>query len=166
MSSKFLLTACIPLTTYAASITVGFSPSNEEPSAESVVLSAINEAKKSLRMAAYSFTSKPVAAALVKAHNRGVDVQVVLDKSQRKETYTGATYLANEGIPVRINSNYAIMHNKFIVVDGVSVETGSFNYTRAAAEKNAENVVYLKDVPEIAKRYSVEWERLWDEAAQ
>ena len=128
------------------------------------MLSAINDAQKTLRMAAYSFTSKPIAAALVKAHNRGVDVQVVMDKSQRKGTYTGATYLANEGIVVRINSQYAIMHNKFIVVDGVSVETGSFNYTRAAAEKNAENVVYLKDVPGIAAKYSVEWERLWSEA--
>ena len=88
----------------------------------------------------------------------------LINRSQRKETYTGTTYLANEGIPVRIDSNYAIMHNKFIVVDDVSVETGSFNYTRAAAEKNAENVVYLKDVPVIADKYKTEWQRLWDES--
>lgn len=149
---------------YASTVLVGFSPAGAGPSAESVVLAAIGGAKQSIRMAAYSFTSKPIAGALVAAHRKGVDVQVVLDRSQRKEIYTGATYLANEGIPVRINGQYAIMHNKFMVIDGISVETGSFNYTSAAAQKNAENVFYIEDAPEIAITYGKEWERLWAEA--
>lgn len=41
-------------------------------------------------------------------------------------------YLARQGVPVRIDSRYAIMHNKFMVIDGVTVQTGSFNYTRSA----------------------------------
>ncbi len=144
----------------AADVEAGFSPGD----AESLVLRAIGEASKTIRMAAYSFTSKPIAVALVKAHNRGVDVQVVLDRSQKKERYTGATFLTNEGILVRINSNYSIMHNKFLVIDGKTVQTGSFNYTRSAAEKNAENVVLINDDMKTAKQYETEWQRLWSES--
>jgi hypothetical protein len=59
----------------------------------------------------------------------GIDVEVVVDKSQATARYTAATYLANQGVPVRVDYRYAIMHDKFIVVDGETVEEGSFNYT-------------------------------------
>lgn len=156
------LSLALPL--YAGVVIVGFSPPSETASAESVVLQAIADAKKSLRVAAYSFTSKTIAGALVEAKNRGVDVQVVMDKSQRTGKYSSATFLANQGVPVRINSRYAIMHNKFIVVDEMSVQTGSFNYTLAAANRNAENVIYLKNTKELAKVYSNEWQKLWKES--
>jgi phosphatidylserine/phosphatidylglycerophosphate/cardiolipin synthase-like enzyme len=93
-----------------------------------------------------------------------VDVQVVVDKSQQGERYTSATFLANMGIPVRVDTRYAIMHNKFIVVDDQSVQTGSFNYTSSAAQRNAENVVVLTGMPQIASSYTREWGRLWDES--
>jgi phosphatidylserine/phosphatidylglycerophosphate/cardiolipin synthase-like enzyme len=93
---------------------VGFSPSG---SAHELVIRAIQNARHSIRVAAYSFTSKEVALALVDAHRGGVDVRVLLDDSQSPSCYTGATFLANSGIPTRINSRYAIMHNKFLVID-------------------------------------------------
>jgi phosphatidylserine/phosphatidylglycerophosphate/cardiolipin synthase-like enzyme len=115
-------------------------------------------------MAAYSFTSKDVARALVDANRRGVDVRVVLDDSQKSERYTGATFLANTGIPTRTSSRYAIMHNKFLVIDGEHVQTGSFNYTISAQQRNAENVIVLWNQPAIAAAYGREWQRLWREA--
>jgi len=124
----------------------------------------INAARQSIIVAAYSFTSKPIAKALVDAHKRGVRVQVVLDKSQRTERYSSATFLSNMGIPVRIDSRYAIMHNKFMVIDGKTVETGSFNYTSSAARRNAENVIVLRDNPRAAQVYAQQWQRLWDES--
>jgi phosphatidylserine/phosphatidylglycerophosphate/cardiolipin synthase-like enzyme len=78
-------------------------------------------------------------------------VQAVLDKSNATAKYSSATFLANMGVPTRIDYEYAIMHNKFMVIDGVTVETGSFNYTKAAEEKNAENVIILRDCPDVAK---------------
>ncbi len=151
----------------ATDVVVGFSPAGQAISAEKVVLDAIRESKKSIHLAAYSFTSKPIAQALVEAHKRGVEVRAVLDKSnapRKKQRYSGAQFLANMGVPTRINSRYAIMHNKFMVIDGRAVQTGSFNYTNAAAHNNAENVVYLRDVLGIAERYEHEWQRLWQEA--
>jgi phosphatidylserine/phosphatidylglycerophosphate/cardiolipin synthase-like enzyme len=119
---------------------VGFSPSGN---AHELVIRAIHGARHSIRMAAYSFTSKDVAHALVEAHRSGVDVRVVLDDSQKSERYTGATFLANSGIATRTNSRYSIMHHKFLVIDRKHVQTGSFNYTMSARERNAENVIVL-----------------------
>lgn len=140
-------------------LAIDFSPGT----AERTVIETIMSAKKSVHVAAYSFTSKNVAEALVKVHRRGVEVFVVLDKSQETEKYTVATFLKNYEIPYRINSRYAIMHNKFIVVDARIVETGSFNFTSAAAKRNAENVLVIQD-DEAASTYLKEWNRLWDES--
>jgi len=140
---------------------VGFSPSGN---AHELVIRAIQNARHSIRVAAYSFTSKEVARALVDAHKRGVDVRAVLDDSQKSERYTGATFLANSGIPTRTSSRYAIMHNKFLVIDDRHVQTGSFNYTMSAQQRNAENVIVLWNQPGIANAYAREWQRLWTEA--
>eukprot|EP00659_Diplonema_papillatum_P003092 gene3092-4854_t len=114
--------------------------------------------------AAYSFTSKPIALALVNAKKRGVNVMVVADKKGNTAKYSAVTFLANEGVPVRLNGNYAIMHNKYIVIDGRDVETGSFNYTQAAAKSNAENALLLRGVPELAISYANNFNKLWAEA--
>jgi phosphatidylserine/phosphatidylglycerophosphate/cardiolipin synthase-like enzyme len=114
---------------------------------------------------AYSFTSKPISLALLDAHKRGIDVRVVVDKLNATARYTLATFLANQGVPVRVDYRYAIMHDKFIVVDGQEVETGSFNYTAGAEDRNAENVLVLHD-PAMAQHYGREWERLWGESGE
>ena len=149
----------IPL---SGQVEIGFSP---DGGAEALVIRAIGSAQKEILVAAYSFTSKPIAQALLTAHKRGVQVRAVLDKSQRSERYSAATFLANQGISVRIDQKHAIQHNKYLVIDGHSVELGSFNYSRAAAERNAENVMVIWNQPEIARRYREDWERLWDKAA-
>jgi phosphatidylserine/phosphatidylglycerophosphate/cardiolipin synthase-like enzyme len=76
------------------------------------------------------------------------------------------TFLANQGIPVRLNSHYAIMHNKYMVIDGQSVQTGSFNYTAGANKRNAENVILLKDVPDMANKYLTDFEKLYSEGKE
>lgn len=138
---------------------VAFSPN---AGATELVVKVIDAARQSIRLAAYSFTSKPIAEALVAAHKRGVDVQVVVDKSQKTERYTSATFLANMGIPVRVDAMHAIMHNKFIVVDGQHVENGSFNFTSAAEARNAENALVNWNSPKLAAIYTDNWRLHWD----
>ena len=144
-----------------ASFDVGFSP---EGTGLNLVLQGINSAKKSIHVAAYSFTSKPIAEALLQASKRGVSVQVVADQKSNSGKYSAVTYLANSGVPVRMDGNYPIFHHKFMVIDGVTLETGSFNYSSAAAKSNAENVLLLTNVPAIASTYDKEWTKLWNEA--
>ena len=143
-----------------AAYDIGFSPGG---TSLEVVLKGIRSAKTSIDVASYSFTSKPIATALLDAHKRGVKVQVVADR-KANQRYSAVTFLANEGVPVRLNSHYAIHHHKFMVIDGENLETGSFNFTAAATNKNAENVLLLWHLKPLAETYRQEWQRLWDES--
>lgn len=144
-------------------VEVGFTPPVNGRSSLDVVLDGINHTQTQVLVAAYSFTSKPIAEALVNAKARGVEVHVVADAKANDAHYSAVTFLANHGVPVRLNDRYAIMHNKFMVLDGRNVETGSFNYTQAAAKSNAENAILMLDVPDIASKYAADFRKLWDE---
>ena len=122
-----------------------------------LIVNAIAGAKTSILVQAYSFTSAPIAKALVDAQKRGVRVQVILDKSQRTEQYSSADFLANQGVPTMIDANHAISHNKVMVIDGEIVITGSFNVTKAAQEKNAENMLIIHDKG-LAAQYTQNWQ--------
>lgn len=101
--------------------------------------------------------SAPIAKALTDNRKRGVDVAVVLDKSQLTEKYSSADFLAHAGIKTLIDSQHNIQHNKVIIVDGKTVITGSFNFTKSAEERNAENLLVIHD-KELAARYLANWE--------
>lgn len=154
------LTAGKPVAVQSAGeLEVAFSPNG---GCTDLVIRVIHSAKTSIRVLAYSFTSAPIAKALVEAHKRGVDVQVVVDKSQKSKRYTSATFIANASIPIRIDSKHAIAHNKVIIVDGHTVQQGSFNYTKAAEERNGENVLVNWTNPKLAEVYLKDWQRHWD----
>jgi len=122
------------------------------------VVSTISQAKSEILVQAYSFTSAPIAKALVEAHKRGVHVQIILDRSQRKEKYSSADFTAHAGIPTYIDAAHAIAHNKVMIIDKSALITGSFNFTKAAEEKNAENLLVLRS-KELARGYIENWER-------
>jgi phosphatidylserine/phosphatidylglycerophosphate/cardiolipin synthase-like enzyme len=141
------------VTTTPSAVTVCFTPGG---SCTDAIVEALGRAKRTILVQAYSFTSAPIAKALLDAHKRGVQVQVILDKSQRSEKYSSADFLANQGVPTMIDAQHAISHNKVIVIDGELVITGSFNFTKAAQEKNAENLLILRD-PALAAQYIENW---------
>jgi phosphatidylserine/phosphatidylglycerophosphate/cardiolipin synthase-like enzyme len=128
----------IPL---SGSAEVYFSPHG---GATEAIVHEIDSAKSEILVQAYSFTSAPIAKALLTAKKRGVTIEVVLDKSQRGERYTSATFLHDAGIPVWIDYRHAIAHNKILIIDRKTLVTGSFNFTKAAEEKNAENLLVIK----------------------
>ena len=108
------------------------------------VVSTINQAETEILVQAYSFTSAPIAKALIDAHKRGVHVQIILDRSQRKERYSSADFTAHAGIPTYIDAAHSIAHNKVMIIDKGVVITGSFNFTKAAEGNNAENLLVLR----------------------
>jgi len=89
----------------------------------------------------------------VEAHQRGVQVLAVLDKSHETDKYSAATFLHNAGIQPLIDDKHAIAHSKVMVIDRATIITGSFNFTKAAEEKNAENLLVITDAPELVKAY-------------
>ena len=86
------------------------------------------------------------------------DVVLVLDKSNRTQKYSAADYASHAGIPTLIDDRHAIAHNKIMILDGDVVITGSFNFIKAAEEKNAENLLIIRN-RDLAKIYIENWEK-------
>jgi phosphatidylserine/phosphatidylglycerophosphate/cardiolipin synthase-like enzyme len=120
------------------------------------VVDALNAAKATVLVQAYSFTSAPIAKALVDAHARGVGVQVILDRRETGTKYSSADFVAHAGIATLIDGAHAIAHNKVMIIDGDTVITGSFNFTTAAERHNAENLLVIHDRA-LAVRYGENW---------
>jgi len=93
---------------------------------------------------------------LVDAKKRGVHVEIILDKSNRAAKYSAGDFTAHMGIPTYIDAQHVIAHNKIMVIDKESVITGSFNFTKAAEEKNAENLLIITS-KDLAKVYIDNW---------
>jgi len=121
------------------------------------IVDALDGAQRTVLVQAYSFTSAPIAKALLEAKKRGVAVQVIIDASRVGERYSEGDFLIHAGIPTYIDAAHAIAHNKVMVIDDQTVITGSFNFTKAAEEHNAENLLILHD-SELAARYTANWQ--------
>ncbi len=146
--------ACATAFPASAPYQVCFTPGGN---CTSEIVSAISDAKHSIFVQAYSFTSAPIADALDAAKQRGVDVEVILDKSQAKGRYHSASDFVSDGIPTWIDYKPAIAHNKVMIIDGATVITGSFNFTKAAQYRNAENILIIRDAG-LAAAYKQNWE--------
>lgn len=125
---------------------------------QAMIIRYIDGAKSEIRLLAYSFTSVPIAEALVRAHQRGVNVAVVLDKSQPTARGGQMQAMLDAGIPTYVDSKHAIAHNKTIVIDRKIYENGSFNFTFSAENSNGENAHFCHSVTG-AGLYLADWER-------
>lgn len=136
-----------------AQVSVDFSPGG---GGEKLILDAIAAAHVSILVQAYSFSDRRIQRALGQAKDRGVNVEIILDKTDT-EPYEHhppvAAVLAAAGIPVWIDAAVRIAHNKVIIVDSRDLITGSYNFTYAAAYDNAENLLYIRNAPALTQAY-------------
>ena len=149
----------VPLPPNSANATaeVYFSPGAHSDLA---IASLIATANQRVWIAGYYFTATVIAKALHQAHERNVDVRVVLDRSQATQKYSSATYFYNNGAPIKINARYPIMHAKFFVIDRDLVGFGSMNFTRGGADKNSENFNIFRRWPQLTETYAAEFSKL------
>ncbi len=142
------------LSLHNAPVQVFFSPYG---GCKEAIVGALRGARQSVLVQAYSFTSHEIARALKAAHDRGVKVYLILDRSQETERYSDLGFLRQSGIPVWIDRNHAIAHNKVMVIDNLTVITGSFNFTEAAEKRNGENLLIIQDAG-LARIYADNWQ--------
>jgi phosphatidylserine/phosphatidylglycerophosphate/cardiolipin synthase-like enzyme len=130
---------------------------------EDIVSVAIDAAGAQILVQAYLLTSRRIAASLIEARKRGVDVRVLVDAVQLGKSSSLVPELVAAGIPVWMETKYQNAHNKIIVIDpatpGATVITGSYNFTWAAQHKNAENILVARRNPTIAGQFAMNWER-------
>ncbi len=139
------------------SIDVFFSPKG---GCSDAIVREITNAKSTVLVQAYSVESDQIRQGLLVAHKRGVKVNVILDKKRSGRNYTEADFFLNHGIEVRIDSVHKIAHDKVIVIDGGTVITGSFNFSKIGEVSNAENVVIIRD-EKLAEKYADNWRIHW-----
>jgi phosphatidylserine/phosphatidylglycerophosphate/cardiolipin synthase-like enzyme len=136
------------------------------------ILREIGQAQREVLVAIYAFTNDEIAWALVKARQRGVKVQVILDQEfhMANESSKGS-FLEQQGLPVRRISGLntgkrergtGLMHQKFAVIDRRVVLTGSYNWTVSADNYNDENLLLFRDAGPLAEEYRKEFFRLWE----
>ena len=127
-----------------------FSP---EGKCEDMIVKEINEAQSNIYIMAYGFTAREIASALLKAKKRGVHIEVLLDKKfNHNEKYSAADFTAHMGIPIYLDGEHKIMHNKVMIIDRKTVITGSYNFTKSANNENAENLLIMRS-KELADDY-------------
>ncbi len=120
-----------------------------------MITDAIHGARRQILVQAYEMTAPRIESALVAAHRRGVEVRAIFDPDAFKETGSMVGELAAGGVAVFVDSFHkpGIAHNKVMVIDQALVITGSFNFTKAAESRNAENLLVIDD-PALAAAYA------------
>jgi phosphatidylserine/phosphatidylglycerophosphate/cardiolipin synthase-like enzyme len=132
------------------SVAAYFSP---EGGCAAAVVREIQHARKQILVLAYSFSSKPIAQALIDAKKRGVHVEILLDHSNEQEAYSDLPQFLEHGLAPVIDAKHAIAHNKVMIIDRRVLVTGSFNFTHQAETANAENLLVLKGHPGLVELY-------------
>jgi phosphatidylserine/phosphatidylglycerophosphate/cardiolipin synthase-like enzyme len=140
-------------------IEIAFTP---DENALGKILAAISKARRDIRVQAYVFTDRTLARALIRAHRRGIAIEVIVDQEKVEDNGAPrAIELAAAGIPVYVDGLHAAAHNKIILIDAASnapvVITGSYNFTVAAQSKNAENLLVIRGDRQIAAAYYRNW---------
>jgi len=126
------------------------------------MIGLVKNAKKSVKVASFSFTHEKLADELVKASMRGINVSIVIESKQRNVMESQYDRLKDFGLDIKVDGNKYNMHNKFIIVDDEIVITGSPNFTFSGNNRNDENgvVIFNKD---LALKFDREFNNIFDD---
>lgn len=125
------------------------------------IIELIQGAEDQIKFLAYSFTSDPIAQAMIRCSERGVLVQGVIDTSQLySEMGSEWERLKKNGVDVRKDGNPEKMHHKFILIDGEIVIMGSYNFTESAEKVNDENVLIIHNAA-LGDIFDEEFQRVY-----
>ena len=131
-------------------LSVYFSPNG---GCTEAIIREIQNAKTSIYVQAAQFTSAPIAKALVAAHNRGVDVRVILDGRKDDSDHSQVDRLVDGGVPAFADEKHHTAHNKVMLIDHHLLFTGSFNFTKESESENAENLLRIDNKPNLFEAY-------------
>jgi phosphatidylserine/phosphatidylglycerophosphate/cardiolipin synthase-like enzyme len=135
-----------------------FSPTDD---VMAKLLAYVLNAEKSVHFMIFTFTSDDLSTALIAQFRTGLDVQGVIEGRGANQGALSPLYCA--GLPVRVDGNRYTMHHKVLIIDGKTVITGSFNFTRAADTINDDNVIIIHS-PVAAAMYEQEFQRIMSAA--
>ncbi|MCP5046224.1 MAG: DUF1669 domain-containing protein, partial [bacterium] len=125
------------------------------------IISQLDQAALSVDICVYTISDDRISRAISACHKRKVDVRIITDDDKISDRGSDIWELAAYGIKTKIDNSRHYMHHKFAVFDNQRVMTGSYNWTRSAAEYNQENLLLTND-KRVVESYKAEFQRLWD----
>jgi phosphatidylserine/phosphatidylglycerophosphate/cardiolipin synthase-like enzyme len=152
---KLLLPAAGP---HQARIEACFSPGEACPQR---LRGLFQSARRTVDVCVFTITDDRISDAILAAHQRGVRVRIVTDNDKAWDAGSDIQRLSAAGVPVRIDVSEFHMHHKFAIFDGAVLVTGSYNWTRSAAESNEENLVVLEHAGALQQFQHV-FDGLWE----
>jgi len=156
-----VLSLSFPLFTFGQSnISIWFPPA-QGSEVKSEVISLINSASKNLYAAVYDINDSDIVSALLSAHKKGIDVKVVMDDVQAETEKDIVSPLNSAGILKTDDNKNALMHNKFAVIDGAKVLTGSTNWTENCLFYNNNNSIFITS-DKLAVDYTTKFNEMWN----
>ena len=134
-----------------------FSPGN---SCRSAIVSKMKAAKNSLKVCVFTISDNEIRDEILIAHKRGIAIKIISDNDKSFDAGSDIDFLSKKGIQIKIDQTTNHMHHKFCIVDNEVLITGSYNWTRSAAERNQENIVISQDHT-LLKSFIKEFDQLW-----
>ncbi|KAF9105836.1 hypothetical protein BGX27_009425 [Mortierella sp. AM989] len=138
------------------------------PSEESFqhLINTLNRASKTLDICVFTITDDQVSNAVIRAHERGVQVRIITDDDKADDQGSDARRMAKQNdIPVRVDGSPSHMHHKFMIIDNSLVVNGSYNWTKGARYQNREDLMITNSAKAV-RGFKQEFEKLWDEFEQ
>lgn len=160
-----------PVKVGQATVTPYFSPSKAaQAGAKGALMAELAKAQKSIEFLAFSYTDSDISALMQQRAQAGVKVSGVFEKAQaasRYSAYNSLNAAQQSGLPidVRLDTNPALMHHKVMIIDDSTLVMGSFNFSSSAQSDNDENMLVIKDAPELVAAYKAEFARVQAAAA-
>jgi len=134
-----------------------FSPGDDCPRA---IVRLLGETRKTADICVFTITDDRLADAVLDAHRRGVAVRVITDDAKAEDLGSDVERFERSGVPTRVDRSPFHMHHKFAILDGETLLTGSYNWTRGAARDNEENLIVTTD-PRFIAPFVDTFDRLW-----
>ena len=125
----------------------------------------LREATSNVEICVFTITDDRIADSIIDAHSRGVRVRVISDNDKASDLGSDLSRLKRMGVLVACDRTPDHMHHKFAMFDSRVVVSGSYNWTRSAADRNEENIVVSGD-PRLLRAFQQRFEELWNELAQ
>lgn len=147
-------------------VTTYFSPSRAaQAGAKGALMDELAKAQKRIQFLAFSYTDDEIGQLMLNKAQAGVKVEGVFEKSQAASRYSeyktlNAAEAATPGLDVRIDTNPALMHHKVMIIDDSTLIMGSFNFSDSAHSSNNENMLVIKNAPDLVKAYQEEFARI------
>lgn len=116
--------------------------------------------RRKVDICVFTITDNRISDAIVDCHARGVQVRVITDDDKSGDRGSDIDRLENVGVPVRVDHSPYHMHHKYAIFDDKTLLTGSYNWTRSAAEVNEENIITTGDAA-LVKQFSGHFAELW-----